>query len=355
MIQLILIGGPIMNEQTTITNKELISFIIDKICNYAETPDNIDPTNHKKYIKLNLSPEERKLVTNFLYNLPSRLKDSNLSLSFPEGIQSSIKLIGQFCAYAGMNEVLAFSGIAGLFISIAASTCQQYLSSVTDSLSLINSKLDKILEFLYGDKKAELLAEINFTRYAHQNFNQIVKHDTQRLATIVSLQSSKKIAMKDIEFYIMDLQSVVEGVVKNPADLDKIKDTADNIRKSLMLSLELFMNSTLLEVYYAQNTDPIYIHNIIEDTRNYIETSREFILTSYSKLDIRYKEMGNKPKPLLKKNFDKELSELDKIIKSIHDTKTSKELSSIENALNALSKNTQYLISNAGDVYMKAE
>ena len=65
--------------------------------------------------------------------------------------------------------------------------------------------LDKILEFLYGDKKAELMAEISFVKYAYQNYNSIMSHESQRTATIASIQEAKKVAMKDIEFYMNDL------------------------------------------------------------------------------------------------------------------------------------------------------
>ena len=61
------------------------------------------------------------------------------------------------------------------------------------------------MDFLYGDKKAELMSEISFTKYAFENYASIMAHEAQRAATITSLQSAKKVAMNDIEFYIHDL------------------------------------------------------------------------------------------------------------------------------------------------------
>lgn len=71
--------------------------------------------------------------------------------------------------------------------------------------------MDKILEFLYGDKKAELLSEVSFIKYAYENYSSIMGHNEQRVATIASLQDAKKVAIKDIEFYMCDLDSTINS------------------------------------------------------------------------------------------------------------------------------------------------
>ena len=58
-----------------------------------------------------------------------------------------------------------------------------------------------LLEFLNDEKQSELLAEVTFVKYALQNYNSIIQCDTQRIATIVGLQSAKKIANKNVELF----------------------------------------------------------------------------------------------------------------------------------------------------------
>ena len=95
---------------------------------------------------------------------------------------------------------------------------------------MMRMNLDKILEFLYGDKKAELMAEISFVKYAYQNYNSIMSHEAQRTATIASIQKAKKVAMKDIEFYMNDLDSAAK--TKDNSELISTVNKAFQIKES---------------------------------------------------------------------------------------------------------------------------
>lgn len=64
-------------------------------------------------------------------------------------------------------------------------------------MTVINQKLDEILEFLHGDKKAELISAIRFTREAYENFSSIMEHGGQRNATMY-LRSVKNSVGNDI-------------------------------------------------------------------------------------------------------------------------------------------------------------
>jgi hypothetical protein len=44
------------------------------------------------------------------------------------------------------------------------------------------------------------MSEINFIQRAYKNYNSIMNHESQRIATISSIQNAEKVAMKDIEF-----------------------------------------------------------------------------------------------------------------------------------------------------------
>lgn len=95
------------------------------------------------------------------------------------------------------------AAIMGMFTAMSVASGQYFLSQINNEMRMMNMKLDEILEFLYGDKKAELMAEMSFIKYAYENYSSIMSHDQQRIATIVSLQEAKKVAMKDIEFILM--------------------------------------------------------------------------------------------------------------------------------------------------------
>lgn len=97
----------------------------------------------------------------------------------------------------------------GTFTATSIASGQHFLTEINGKLNMMRSSLDKILESLYGDKQAEPLSEISFTRFAYEDYGSIMEHEQQRLLTIVSLQSIRKAAMKDIEFYLADLAPMV--------------------------------------------------------------------------------------------------------------------------------------------------
>ncbi len=54
-------------------------------------------------------------------------------------------------------------------------------------------------------------------------------HNEQRAATIVSLQEAKKVAMKDIEFYLCDLDSTINS----KSSIDELVTNAFQIKRKL--------------------------------------------------------------------------------------------------------------------------
>ena len=96
----------------------------------------------------------------------------------------------------------AQAAVMGVFTAMSAATGQYFLKQINGNLREINQKIDTILEFLYGDKKAELLSEISFTQYAYQNYSSIMMHEQQQTAMIASLQEARKVAIKDIANFL---------------------------------------------------------------------------------------------------------------------------------------------------------
>ena len=109
-----------------------------------------------------------------------------------------------------------------------------------------------------------------------------MEHSEQRIATLVSLQSAKKVAMKDIEFYLSDLDSDSKKKKKDTWIAKKMLRT----HECLELSLQLYAMSNLLEVYYSENFDPNYTCFVEKEAANYIGTcaNRSLILITNKKL-----------------------------------------------------------------------
>ena len=168
------------------------------------------------------------------------------------------------------------------------------MNDLDSKLSIISGKLDKILEFLYGDKKAEIIAEMQFIRYAYTNFESIFKNETHRLATLTNIQSSKRIAMKNIEFYLADLDTYSHKNTKNDNELKKLSEDILNIKDSLELSVELFFSSSVLEIYYSDNHDKNYIENTIAEVNAYLEECHRRNLKDIALMAGRWESVFNK-------------------------------------------------------------
>ena len=113
-----------------------------------------------------------------------------------DGYSTVIKAAdGKFAGTASLHPLGSSVMVPLLaFEAMAIASGQYFMTEINRDLKLINLKIDKILDFLYGDKKSELLAEISFVQGVHRNFRSIMAHEEQRLATIVNLQAARKIA-----------------------------------------------------------------------------------------------------------------------------------------------------------------
>ena len=168
-------------------------------------------------------------------------------------LDESGKFSGQAPLYSLRNQAI----VMGAFSAMSIATGQYYLSEINNNLTAINQKADKILEFLYGDKKAELMSEVRFVNFAYQNYSSIMMNDAQKIATLVNVQEARKIAMKDIEFYVSDLDSLAK--TKDISDLDSFVNDVFRIKDCLQLAIQLYGMSNILEIYYSQNADSTYL------------------------------------------------------------------------------------------------
>lgn len=330
--------------------------------------DNITDIEKKsEYKKLELTTSQKIQMGGFVQQIPAVLATKTLAgayiLQFPNGIPDACRLMryrnggygtalmGEtgIAGHASLYKTTGQAAAFGAFNVMSIASGQYFLAQINKELKTINQNIDKILKFLYGDKKAELLAEVSYAGYAYQNYSSIMEHEQQRLATITNLQQSKKVAIKDIEFYMSDLHSIVTS--KSGSDLNAIVDEAVQIKDSLLLSIQLYIMSNLLEVYYSGNHDSDYICYIEKDAMIYMSKCENRVLSCFSMLKTRimdYKESVLKKidKPKLEKKADE-------IINSFSEGNESELRKIFRETIHALGQKAEYAIDSEGNVYLK--
>lgn len=330
----------------------------------------IDLTDGKRFTKLKLTRDQRAQVNALLGAAPSLLGVSTLSqscvLSFPEGVQGTLMRLkrggysttlqnpetGQIVGTAALEQTAIQAACLGAFTAMSIASGQYFLAEINGKLNMMRLSLDKILEFLYGDKRAELLSEISFIRFAYENYGSIMEHEQQRLSTIVSLQSARKVAMKDIEFYLADLVSTVTAKVQT--DILETVEKATQIKDSLELSTQLYVMSELLEVFYSENYDDGFLRYIEEEATAYINKCDKRMLTSFSMLQ----QALTSHKDGIFKKTDKEVLEnqtrkIGDIVDRLNTAESSSLRELLHSALAAPEKRTDYYFNKDGDVFLK--
>lgn len=330
-----------------------------KVCEYK--PDLDDKS---KFIKM-YSGTSKMRISAFLQNsLPAAMAgtSSNLyTVTFPEGVPHVLTKLkdgrgyfsaiqdpekGGFVGTAALNPVgSGYAVTVGAFAVMSIATSQYYLTEINNKLNKIQLGVDKILEFLYGEKRAELMSEVTFAKYAYENYSSIMEHQDQRVATISGLQNTKKIAMKDLEFYISDLDGLSNNLGK---DIPEAARKALRLKDALDISAQLYVLSGLSEMYYSQNSDENYISYLEREMVSYLDKSEKHILQDYAKIVnpiLHYKG---------KENIDDEKKKIKSIMEELSGGEESKLHKSLKDALHASEKKTEFYINDSGDIYMRA-
>ena len=225
---------------------------LEKDLNFELAPcdRNFDLDAKSGLTKLELTPAQKGKVSALFSQMPAMLASETMAhayvLKLPEGLSGMNSLMsyrsgglgtpimgenGKIVAHASLHGVSDQALLLSCFTAMSIASGQYFLTQIHSELKMMRMNLDKILEFLYGDKKAELMAEISFVKYAYQNYNSIMSHEAQRTATIASIQKAKKVAMKDIEFYMNDLDSAAK--TKDNSELISTVNKAFQIKESL--------------------------------------------------------------------------------------------------------------------------
>lgn len=330
----------------------------------CDTQIDISPANG--FIKLELNTEQKIQVGALIQQLPSvaatEMTTKLYTVTFPDGVAgklmelkrgglttSIVRENGKIVGSAALHSLTPQAVAMGCFTAMSIASSQYFLKQINNELKMMRLNLDKILEFLYGELKAELMAEVSFVKYAYQNFNSIMEHDDQRVAIIASLHSSRKIAMKDIEFYMNDLDSTIGG--KDGKDISSLVEKAFQIKESLEFAMQLYGFSSLLEVYYSQNYDANYLKYVENDISIYIDKCEKRMLGSFSALKVLVNSAkGNPFKKLDKTEIEKQI---DSFVELLHRGEESELRQSLRAGLNAATKPGEYYITNNGSVYLK--
>lgn len=342
---------------------ELINFIP---CDFSEISSG-------KYKKIALSNDQKSQISFALSQMPEMAAADAMSklyvLKYPEGVTGPLMqyktggvgaaIMGKqgIIGHASFHDLAALAAPVQLFSLMSLVTGQYYLSVINNEIAIINQKMDKILDFLYGEKKAELMAEINFVQYAYDNYVSIMQHEPQRIATIASLQEAKKIAMKDVEFYLNDIESKSSSKDKDQTKFMQTLNDAFDSHRSLEYALQLFVISGIMEVYYSQNKDSSYLDYLESDMTMYIEKCNHQITAIFSKLAGKNENFlaanDGKLKIPFQKKTDTTESEarIQEILKSAAPDRSEMK-NTISNSFSALLSEPEYCISTDGDLYV---
>lgn len=258
---------------------------------YEECPAGINLNDKDAYVELELTDRDEMKLAKLVESIPAfaEMMEKGLGgiISLPDGISKmsavlaegiiSSALLGQMAALGGAN-------VLGAFSMLTIFTGQFFLLSITKEFEKINQKLDEILTFLRNEKESSLLSEVNFIKYACDNYSFIMPNEPQRIATIANIQQAKKVAMKDIEFYLRNFDNIVEKSkqIGNVSDLQKEINNLTEIEERLDFALQLYIMSSLMEVCYAQNYERKYIGNIKTYVEEYVHACTKKMWEGYS-------------------------------------------------------------------------
>lgn len=355
-----------MNELTS----NIINFPeLSKNAQFEITPCDLTAITPGKYTSFQTSKLEKSQLGMLQSQLINMVDAATLAnayvIKFPEGLPHTLMHLsqggvsstvvntsGRIAGTASLFDVQSLAAVSTCFSLMSFATGQYYLQNIHNDLNMINLKIDQILGFLYGEKSAELLAEISFVNDAYLNYSSIMKHDNQKISILSGLQNSKKIAMKDIEFYINDLSKTVQSDTKNYTAFEKIVSDAMKIKDNLEMATQLLTMANVLEVYYSENYDQAYIDNVKQSITGYINKCDNRILAEFSRLTGRNSEYTN----IFGKKLDTSKLEtvLDKVVSSYSITKDGDHHSSLIHALDSINTPVEYLITADGEISYRA-
>lgn len=321
--------------------------------------ENLDLTDKARFKKLELTPAQKIHVSAMMQQIPSISAAGTISqaysVSFPQGMphtltalsqggfSSSIQENGRFIATASLYPMGLQAALLTTFTAMSVVSGQYFLAEINSQLKAINQKLDDILGFLLNQVKAELLSELSFTKYAFENYRSLMEHEQQRIATIGSIQNAKKVAMKDIELCLEQLEDKEKK--------EKKSVTHKQMQESLDLAMQLYVMSSFLEVYYSQNCDLDYLQHLETDMTSAVDKWNKRILSFYSEL----KGLKSKAVPFNRDVKSQEDTRVNKMIASLQNDEGAVSKKTIHSFFQALTQKQTYFFDRSGEVYFEIQ
>lgn len=314
-------------------------------------------------------PEQLGVSANSILQLLPDVAISNLAattyvLKFPEGVQGTLMNLrrgGQTTSIVDASN--HFTGTASLhpidptaialfniFRITSFATGQYFLSDISSKMSEINRKLDDVLKFLESTKRAELLSELTFVKYAVENYATIMLSEPQRFATLSNLQRSKIRAIADIEFYTMELEQRVAA-----KGAEKDQNPVFNAKQNLDLASQLYAISSIMEPYYAQNWNSSYLSNISNEAIQLFGLSKNRVaqaISSYAK-EIQNLHKETFTSKLRKSSFTPSEARIISISEELTNQIQHPLITTIDSALHKPMQTSEFYLTKDGSIYQK--
>lgn len=343
--------------------------IMEQNANFEIAPCdmNYDFEDKSRFRKLELTSSQKMQMSGLMQQIPNAASASTIAQAyvarFPEGLPhtltalkqggygSMVRVDGKIAGTASFHQLTSQAAVLGAFTAMSAVTGQYFLAEINNRMDMMGQKLDKILEFLYSDKKAELAAELSFTKYAHQNYASILGHEQQRLATIVSLQNAQKVALKDMEFYMDDLDSKVDDRAKKYSGLETLAVDAFRSKNCLELSMQLYVTASLLEVYFSENFDDLYLKNMEENVGFHIGRCENRMFGAFNRLSTKVADH----KQITIGRIDKTplTAQINEILERRNNGEESPMKKVMQSVLFAANQKAEYYLTAGGEVYTR--
>lgn len=368
----------LMQNQVNLSN-ETAAQALQKACSFEIKEQEESIFDDSRYQQLKLSSIQKGQCDLLVQQIPTLMASNTLANSykcvFPEGVTGTLMKLkqggvsgpiigadGKIVGHASFVNMTSEAALLNIFTVMSVAVGQYFLTAINNELKMINQKIDKILDFLYGNQKAELLAEIGFVQQIYQNYNSIMQHSEQRIATISGLQRAKNIAMKDIEFYMSDLTKMNKHAFKSFDDFHDTCEEAFQIKDSMEMSMQLFTMASIMEVYVSQNYDTEYIACTKENASYYIRKCNARIHSEFGKLIGKCNSFMSAPKVApIKAIMQKKINpvelerRLNKIIEPLSTGADSPLLATLNSALDAVMQPNEFYLTRTGDVYVKTK
>lgn len=331
-------------------------------------PFDQDASSQPEYTKLNLTQAQMMHTSALFQQLPSLLAADTLSKAYtiqlPPGAKMEDLMLykdgtqglslrapdGKFMpGHGSLASVDAKATMMGAFSIMSIATGQFYLTEINKNMTAINQKADRILSFLYGDKRAELTSELQFVHYAYQNYNAIMTNESQKTATLANIQEARKVAMKDVEFYLSELEHYARD--KNIADLKEYVNDSLKKKDCLQMAIQLYSMSNVLEICYSQNSNAAYLDYMEDDTISYIDKCEKRLLSDLSAIQMRIRSF--KPGPLSKVDKEACESKIAELGDSLANGDNWIDREPLREILQLYRKGSTYCLNQNGELYLK--